>query len=143
MRRVPAPCWFPTSTKFVTHAATCLAPLSWSRFHPITLKYTTIRTAAAPLTATRCYLNPNNDVHGADILSAPFLSSHLSSSFISPVLSLFDGKHAGTGLETFESASPRSLFDSVKFFTWLNFVCCFVINFRAINSKEYPPPRHF
>lgn len=37
------------------------SPLSWSRFHPITLKYTTIRTPAARLTATKCYLNPNND----------------------------------------------------------------------------------
>lgn len=49
---------------------TCLAPLSWSRFHPITLKYTTIRTPAARLTVTKCYLNPNNDVHVADILYA-------------------------------------------------------------------------
>lgn len=42
-------------------SVTCLAPLSCSRFHPITLKYTTIRTPAARLTATKCYLNPNND----------------------------------------------------------------------------------
>lgn len=59
-------------------SVTCLAPLSCSRFHPITLKYTTIRTPAARLTATKCYLNPNNDAVDTLPLDLPPLRHQMS-----------------------------------------------------------------